>query len=788
MKDSRKGTDPAAGMQARRRSDSMKGENLILWRRGGRAVTAVIVCGLMTLGVLFSWWAAEESELRLRRELLQEAMLASQIVSHTLVASLKGSSADYGSKAYRELKTRLSSARRVNSKFRFLYLLGQKKEGAIIIYVDSEPEGSQDYSPPGQVYEEAPKAYRHVFASGQASVEGPVGDRWGTWISALVPLRDPETGRLIAVFGMDIDARTWRKEVRSHAALPAVLILALLALLFLVIIGFRSRVISRESAALREKMLDSIDAGVVIIDASTHVIEQVNRRGEELFLNGRKGRIIGEICNRFLCPAETDECPFTDLGQDIHHSEKILLRADGSEIPILKTVRRIELEGSEKLLETFIDISERKLAEDALREREENFQAFFETVGDLIVVATPDGRILFTNRALETKLGFNPEELSRMHVLDLHPVEMRREAEDIFSSMFRGERESCPLPVASKGGELLPVETRVWFGRWNGEDCIFGLIKDLSAEQEAKQRFERLFHNNPALMAVSSLPDRKFTDVNESFLKVLGYKRNDIIGKTSNDLNLFVNHEQASGISEKLSLEGHISEIELQVRHHDGMILDGLFSGEIITSQGRQYLLTVMIDITERKRAEEELKRSRQELENLSKTDPLTGIANRRYFDEIYQREWMRAKRNRLPLGLILIDIDDFKNYNDHFGHLKGDDCLKLVAKTIVETIKRPADLAARWGGEEFIILLPETDIEGTALVAESMRMAVLSLNLEHPLSRASRIVTISLGVTAERHVKGTEIPLDLIHLADQALYKAKDKGRNRVEISTDES
>ncbi len=253
------------------------------------------------------------------------------------------------------------------------------------------------------------------------------------------------------------------------------------------------------------------------------------------------------------------------------------------------------------------DITARKQAENALRDSETNFRNFFETMTDIIVVGEPDGQILYANKALERKLGFSSKELSAMHVLDLHPTDKRAESAEIFAAMFRGERESCPLPLARKDGGLVPVETRVWSGRWSGADCIFGIIKDLSAEQEAQQRFERLFRNNPALMALSTFPDHHIIDVNNAFLKVLEYSREEVIGKTALEIGLFPQTEQRAAAASRLQADQRITDLELQVRRKDGEILHGLFSSEMISSQGRQYYLTVMIDISDRKRAEEDL-------------------------------------------------------------------------------------------------------------------------------------------------------------------------------------
>ena len=248
------------------------------------------------------------------------------------------------------------------------------------------------------------------------------------------------------------------------------------------------------------------------------------------------------------------------------------------------------------------DITARKQTETLLIESEANFRTFFESMTDMIVVGTPDGRILFTNAAVPRTLGYSPEELAGMRLLDLHPADKRLEAETIVTAMFRGERSSCPLPLGRKDGGLVPAETRVWFGRWDGQDCIFGISKNLTAEQDAQQRFERLFRNNPTVMALSSLPDRRFTDVNDTFLKTLGYSRGDIIGKTTDDIALFVHPEQQVAVANTLEKDGLIVNFELQVRCKNGTVLDGLFSGDVISSQGQNYFLTVMVDITERMR------------------------------------------------------------------------------------------------------------------------------------------------------------------------------------------
>ncbi|MEI8270321.1 MAG: PAS domain S-box protein, partial [bacterium] len=259
--------------------------------------------------------------------------------------------------------------------------------------------------------------------------------------------------------------------------------------------------------------------------------------------------------------------------------------------------------------------------EKVIKNNEGNFRILLDAIGDLVVVAKPEGEILFTNKAFQNRLGYKTEDLKNIHVLDLNPKENRKEAEQIFADMFAGKRDFCPLPIVTKDGVLIPAETRAWFGKWDDADCIFGIIRDLSQDQEDKQKFERLFRSNPSPMAISSTSgNRAFSDVNDAFLEILGYSKDEVVGKNVEELSLFLDLEQQISIAKELKDTGHISNKELKVRCKNGEIIDGLFFGEIIKSQGKEYFLTVMLDITLRKKSEEKIKFNIEELEKMNKT------------------------------------------------------------------------------------------------------------------------------------------------------------------------
>ena len=174
-----------------------------------------------------------------------------------------------------------------------------------------------------------------------------------------------------------------------------------------------------------------------------------------------------------------------------------------------------------------------------------------------------------------------------------------------------------------------------------------------------------------------------------------------------------------------------------------------------------------------------ELDTANQELKRLSASDGLTGIANRRFFDEHLSREWRRARRGSGEIAILMCDVDHFKAYNDTYGHQAGDDCLRQVAHKIRDSMERAADLAARYGGEEFVVLLPDTPIAGAHIVAEKLRQTIHALNLPHTGS-AHQHVTLSIGIAAmaagDQNTQQT-----LIEAADRALYRAKHAGRNLV-------
>lgn len=265
-------------------------------------------------------------------------------------------------------------------------------------------------------------------------------------------------------------------------------------------------------------------------------------------------------------------------------------------------------------------------------------------------------------------------------------------------------------------------------------------------------------------------------ECNPQILSMLGYAEKDLIGKNVSNL---VHGDDLKIIPSQLDrLHSGISiQVERRLQTVSGIYLLCEESGKRLKDN---LVILLYRDITERKIAEMALERANQALDKLAHIDGLTHVANRRKFDKVLEAEWLRMYREKKCLGLVLADVDFFKQFNDLYGHQVGDDCLVSIATALNSVIHRPGDLVARYGGEEFVIVLPDTNVEGCLKIARIMKEKIESLQIEHANSSVSSYVTISLGVAVLSPDK-TDNRADLIGLADKALYRAKEEGRNRV-------
>ncbi|MBV5312353.1 MAG: PAS domain S-box protein [Prolixibacteraceae bacterium] len=361
-----------------------------------------------------------------------------------------------------------------------------------------------------------------------------------------------------------------------------------------------------------------------IIDLIPDAVFVKDSEGRKIFANPREVQLSGNNSEQdiigktdFDLYPEEEAIRFTKEDQLVLQSGKSILGIDStitekngkihstlvSKVPLRDVHGKIT-----GLVGVTHDITERRVVEEKLKESEANFRTFFETMDDMIFIANEQGEIFYTNNSVSLKLGYELSEVQGKRLIDLHEEDSRLELEKVCNDILKGRCESCHFPMVRKDGTLLPVETRVWFGKWDGKDSMFGLSKDLRAEQESLQKFNKIFDNNPALMAISSFPERIFTEVNHAFLAKTGYTKEEVIGKTSLEIGLFIHPEVQNKIALDMEKNGSAYNHEMKIKTKSGTILNGLFSGEIIENQNDKYYLTVMIDITESKKLEEDIR------------------------------------------------------------------------------------------------------------------------------------------------------------------------------------
>jgi diguanylate cyclase (GGDEF)-like protein/PAS domain S-box-containing protein len=277
--------------------------------------------------------------------------------------------------------------------------------------------------------------------------------------------------------------------------------------------------------------------------------------------------------------------------------------------------------------------------------------------------------------------------------------------------------------------------------------------------------------------------------VNEREWQMLGYQQQDAPLKSADWMRL-MHPDDAAAV--QAAYDAHVLgdaptyRVEHRVRHKDGgwiWVLDHAMVMERDADHKPLRLVGTHLDITARVQAEQEMKRMNAQLEALSLTDGLTGVGNRRRFDQTLAAEWKRAQRQQEPLALLMIDVDHFKRYNDHYGHQAGDECLRQVAQAVSNSLRHPLEQVARYGGEEFAVLLMAADAAGGAAAAQRCLDAVARARIPHEASPVGPMVSISVGV-ASMVPHSNNSPEQLLHCADQALYQAKQTGRARFVVA----
>jgi diguanylate cyclase (GGDEF)-like protein/PAS domain S-box-containing protein len=436
------------------------------------------------------------------------------------------------------------------------------------------------------------------------------------------------------------------------------------------------------------------------------------------------------------------------------------------------------------------DIEDRVTAERHLQESEARYRLLADNSTDMILLVEPEGQRTYSSPACRKLLGFEPEEMLQIRSRDaVHPDDIAL----LDDRLARSDAEAATISyrMRRKDGRYIWVEavSRVITADKGQPPQWLVVVRDIErrvlAEQllrESEARYRLLADNSTDMVFQLDL-DLVRRYVSPACREILGYAPEELIDIKPVGM---VHPEDADRVTRvfRSLVDGSTerSSILNRFRHRDGHWI--WVEAQLKTLKDKKTgvplgIIGTLRDVSARKVIEDQLQEANRRLQVLAEQDGLTGLANRRFFDDALSREFEHAHRHKRSLGLLMIDVDWFKSFNDFYGHPAGDECLKRIGAEIKKAVGRPGDVAARYGGEEFALLLPDTDQTGATAIAERIRQAVGDLAIEHSGS-PNRIATISVGAVslAAEALGGPET---LLRNADRALYRAKDSGRNSV-------
>ncbi len=470
-------------------------------------------------GIILTAWSVQNEDTRLRQDLLTKSRLVKEGFSTGQILALTGSPDDLATAGYRSVKDELLRIRLADPPIRFIYFMAEQPDGTIVFLADSEPEDSEDYSPPGETYPEASATLRSAFASGVETTEGPVADRWGTWVSSISPVTDPSTGSVIAIFGMDVDARDWNLRLAT-AALPPVAATLILVLLLLVFSYIQQRN-EREQEILRESehrlngIINFLPDAMFVIDRRGSVITW-NRAIEEM-TGVKAADMVGKGDYEYALPFYHERRPILInlvLEPDNHTALKYtggihrqgdllitetdteLIRPDGTRAFLAARASPLrDVQGNVVgAIESIRDVTHRKKAELDLKQSEERNRLLVQNINDGILVhglsESGSGQILDANEQAAQILGYTRDELLRMSMTDLDVPEEKAKFGRIVEEIRSRGHIMFETEYLRRNGHRIPVEINARLFERDGAPAVLAIVRDITERKLLEHEME----------------------------------------------------------------------------------------------------------------------------------------------------------------------------------------------------------------------------------------------------------------------------------------------------------
>jgi diguanylate cyclase (GGDEF)-like protein/PAS domain S-box-containing protein len=551
--------------------------------------------------------------------------------------------------------------------------------------------------------------------------------------------------------------------------------------------GFEARLrseIDRRMAAT-PAMLHSINERGLIVSVSDAWLTK---------LGYERSEVLGRASIDFLTPeareaAKADVLPPLFRTGRLENYQTRMVKKGGEVVDVLvsSVFDHDPRAGGRVALSVITDITSLLETERRLAESEARYRSLVEEQSELVSLMTPDGVLRYVNEAYAAQYGWPTEKIVGKSIFDFVPGNEHAQVADQLARVC-AQREA----VESENRIVLPNGQSRWVAWTNRAiadaegrvTVIHSVGRDIQVRvdterrllaSEARYRF-LAEHSADMILLVDRYGNRIYAS--PASRKLLGFEPNEV---TAMRLEDSIHPEDAPRVMPVLTANPADTVLTYRMRCKDGGYVWVETTGKTVEIEsGERQRLVIVRNVSARKLVEDSLAEANARLEVLSSQDWLTGLANRRSFDELLATEYRRAEREDRALALLMIDVDRFKAFNDRYGHPAGDHCLRRIAEAISVSINRPSDIAARYGGEEFAVVLPGADEAGAMVVAVNMQCAVRDLDIEHTGSEWG-VATLSIGVAAVRPgAPGASLDL-LLKEADRALYFAKNAGRNSV-------